>query len=220
MSASSSTKDRAKAMLNHAVNNQLLELSNAPEKVPFPKSNPAALKVSDPDFITDLTNNMYFFSLNPDRVSGDDNTKALLRASIKAAKTYRFKYNRDNKMPKYLWDKYHLRLRTLTLDHYINSIRKGYGVKGANKSLLQGDSNTLNSSSLTADERDKKRLASLASSVIADHMFLEDPNDLDSDVAIRHTNMHYNVSARPTTTRNNVTSSHVRQNTSRLSPTP
>ena len=99
MSASSSTKDRAKAMLNHAVNNQLLELSNAPEKVPFPKSNPAALKVSDPDFITDLTNNMYFFSLNPDRVSGDDNTKALLRASIKAAKTYRFKYNRDNKMP-------------------------------------------------------------------------------------------------------------------------
>ena len=86
MSASSSTKDRAKAMLNHAVNNQLLELSNAPEKAPFPKSNPAALKVSDPDFITDLTNNMYFFSLNPDRVSGDDNTKALLRASIKGCK--------------------------------------------------------------------------------------------------------------------------------------
>ena len=205
MSASSSTKDRAKAMLNHAVNNQLLELSNAPEKVPFPKSNPAALKVSDPDFITDLTNNMYFFSLNPDRVSGDDNTKALLRASIKAAKTYRFKYNRDNKMPKYLWDKYHLRLRTLTLDHYINSIRKGYGVKGASKALLQGDSNTLNSSSLTADERDKKRLASLASGVIAEHMFLENPNDSDSDVAIRHTNMHYNLSARPGTTRNNVT---------------
>jgi hypothetical protein len=42
--------------------------------------------------------------------------------------------------------------------------------------------------------------------VIAEHVFLEDPNDLESDVAIRHTNLHYNVSARPTTNRNNVTS--------------
>jgi hypothetical protein len=151
MPSSSSTKERAKAMLNHALNNQLLELSSAPEKVPFPKSNPVALKVSDPDFITDLTNNVYFFSLNPDHASGDDNAKALLRASIRSAKTCRFKYNRDNKMPKHLWDKHHLRLRTLALDHYINSIRKGYGVKGANKALLQGDSNTLNSSSLTAE---------------------------------------------------------------------
>jgi hypothetical protein len=74
-------------MLNHALNNQLLELSNAPEKAPFPKSNPAALKVSDPDFITDLTINMLFYGLNPDRVTGDDETKALLRASIKSAKT-------------------------------------------------------------------------------------------------------------------------------------
>ena len=193
-------------MLNHALHNQLLELSNAPEKVPFPKSNPAALKVSDPEFITDLTNTMFFYGLNPDRVTGDDNTKAQLRASVKSAKTYRFKYNRENKMPKYIWDKYHLRLRTLTLDHYINSIRKGYGVKGAGKALLQGESNTLNSSSLTADERDKKRLANLASSVIADHMFLEDPSDRDADVAIRHTNLHYNVSTRPTTNRNNITS--------------
>jgi hypothetical protein len=172
MSTSSSTKERAKAMLNHALHNQLLELSNAPEKAPFPKSNPAALKVSDPDFITDLANKMYFFGLNPDRASGDDNTKALLRASIKSAKTNRFKYNRDNKMPKHLWDKCHVRLRVdmraLALDHHINSIRKGYGVKGAGKALLQGESNTLNSSSLTADERDKKRLANLASSVIAE----------------------------------------------------
>jgi hypothetical protein len=36
-------------------------------------------------------------------------------------------------------------------------------------------------------------------------MFLEDPNDLDADVAIRHTNLHYNVSSRPTTNRNNIT---------------
>ena len=35
-------------------------------------------------------------------------------------------------------------------------------------------------------------------------MFLEDPNDLDADVAIRHTNLHYNVSSRPTTNRNNI----------------
>ena len=76
-------------------------------------------------------------------------------------------------MPKHLWDKCHVRLRVdmraLALDHHIiNSIRKGYGVKGAGKALLQGESNTLNSSSLTADERDKKRLANLASSVIAE----------------------------------------------------
>ena len=182
-------------MLNHALNNQLLELSNAPEKVPFPKSNPAALKVSDPDFITDLTNNVHFHGLNLDRVAGDDdNTKALLRASIKSAKTHRFEYNRDNKMPQCLCDKYLLRLRALALDHCINSIRKGYGVKGAGKASLQGESNTLNSSSLATDERDKKRLANLASSVIAEHMFQEDPDDPDSDVAIRHTNLHYNVS--------------------------
>ena len=192
-------------MLNHALTNQMLELSNAPEKVPFPKSNPATLLVSDPDFVTDLSNAMYFYDLDPHRLKGDEETKAQFKSSIKAAKTYRFKYNRDHKMPQYLWDKYHLRLQTLTLDHYINSIRKGYGVKGAGKVLLQGTTTTLNASSLTTDERDKKRLANLASDVIAEHMFLEDSEDPDVERARRYANKQYSVSQRPTATRNGTT---------------
>ena len=174
--------DRADALLRHAKTNEWLDADPVDPVSQFPKGNPAVLQVPSSEFMTDLLNTVELFQMNTVKMSSAYSGRKrdmLLKEVAKARKSF-FKYDRDNKMPNYKWLKYHNRLMALTLDHYIRSIRATTGLENKEKTLFAAETSDLAPMAVNPLERDKRRLSSLASSVVTDNMFKEDPRSPDN----------------------------------------
>ena len=192
------SEDRSRLMLRHAAQNSNIEINETGMiRTPFPKENPISIQVLNPDFVTDLLNVLYFYEVDPNRCGPSKESTAKEKKKVQTS--YYFGYTKDSKIPAFKWANYDRRLKTLVLQHYITSIRQlDQGrLSTEEKMLFTSDTSTTNLSSMTPEQREHGKLSILAKDMITDHMFVEDENNLDTEIAHDQACTHMNVKNKP-----------------------
>ena len=157
-------------------NNTNLRAGNVEATAKYPSGNPAALHVADPDFMTDLLNIVLLYDLRVDKLTDiSRDTRKSLEGNVTDARTYHFPHGRDNKIPKFKWERFDRRMRVLILDHYTKSTREVYGLGSKEKQLLTPSAAKVSLTSIDPDLRERQKLSSMAESVISEHLFEQDP---------------------------------------------
>ena len=157
-------------------NNTNLRAGNVEATAKYPSGNPAALHVADPDFMTDLLNIVLLYDLRVDKLTDiSRDTRKSLEGNVTDARTYHFPHGRDNKIPKFKWERFDRRMRVLILDHYTKSTREVYGLGSKEKHLLTPSAAKVSLTSIDPDLRERQKLSSMAESVISEHLFEQDP---------------------------------------------
>ena len=163
-------------LVQFSKNNTNLRAGNVEATAKYPSGNPAALHVADPDFMTDLLNIVLLYDLRVDKLTDiSRDTRKSLEGNVTDARTYHFPHGRDNKIPKFKWERFDRRMRVLILDHYTKSTREVYGLGSKEKQLLTPSAAKVSLTSIDPDLRERQKLSSMAESVISEHLFEQDP---------------------------------------------
>jgi hypothetical protein len=169
-------------MVQFAKGNTNLRAGNVEATAKHPSGNPSALHVADPDFMTDLLNVVLLYDLRVDKITDiSRETRKSLENNVRDARTYHFPRGRDNKTPKFKWERFNRRLKVLTLDHYTKSTREVYGLGSKEKHLLAPSAAKVSLTSVDPDLRERQKLSSMAESVISEHLFEQDPTAPTAD---------------------------------------